>query len=136
VQGTEPLKRKSLSRAEIEAMSDDELLNHIHGEEEKEGFTPLYTQMAIVNEFKQRQSIKLSQPHWSTNWSFTLAAFGLVISIASFWVAYSSLELSKASISSQRIKTISTKEVLTSLSKVAPAKKRPPLDAQKAARPL
>ena len=133
---TEPLKTKSLSRTEIESMSDDELLKHIHGEDEKEGFTPIYTQMAIVNEFKQRQSRKLSKPHWSKNWSFALSVFGLVISIASFWVAYSSLALSKVSIGSLSPEVVNAKEVLTSSSKIAPAKKQPPLDAQKAARPL
>lgn len=125
----EPIKKKSISRAEIEAMTDEELLNHIHGEDGGEGFTPIYTQMAILNEYKQRQAKTLSRPHWSTSWSFVIAIIGLAISMASFWVAYSSLELSKASVQQSTQAATAEQNVLKSQSS-SPAEKRGQ-DAQK-----
>lgn len=85
------IQKKSISRGEIENMSDEELLKHIHGEDSKEGFVPVYTQMALISEYNKRERIRLSKPHWTLNWSFVLLIVSVVVSLVSLWISLSAI---------------------------------------------
>lgn len=77
------MKLKELSMAEMKAMSSDDLLAFLLGEDGQEGIVPVPMQQAIRAEL----AIRAARPHWSQTKGFWVGAAALVVAILALIVA-------------------------------------------------